>query len=172
MSKELKELMNMLEARRMHPAMRTEEDLASAKEEGRDLHPLVLSPTRNNPSLVYIHPERLLQELEKRGEKLNLLTLEFEKKAAPAPPAPAPAPPEEKKPEEKPEEKPDPIVEDKPEEKPEEKIVEVYTKADLEKMDWETIRKAAKADPKVPGNKSKDWLTENLVGRPKFPLEK
>ncbi|RLI54282.1 MAG: hypothetical protein DRP09_13470 [Candidatus Thorarchaeota archaeon] len=145
MSKQLKAVMEMLAARHMHPAMRQEADIAAARKEGIDLHPLVLAPTRNNPSLTYIHPERMLQELEKRGEFLNLTTLEFEKKAVPEPKK-NPTQPSTAEP------------------------YGTYTESELKKMDWEHIRKVAKADPEIPGNKKKVELIKLLTGRPKFPL--
>jgi len=168
MSEELKALEEMLMIRRLHPAMRSEEDLENARKEAEEkeedftLHPLVLSPTRGNPTLIYIHPLRFLDELKKLGQTLNLQTLQFENitKKAPKPAAP------------KEEEKPAPIIEDKPadDEVPGLKKLDTYTKEELSEMSWEEIRAVAKADPDIPGNKSKDWLTENLVGRPKFPL--
>lgn len=155
MSKKLKEVMEVLEARNLHPAMRPQDLLDKAKSEGNDLHPLVLCPTRNNPILTYIHPERMLQELDKRDEFLNLVTLQFEKKAVKAPePAPAPEP------------TPDPV----PEVIPPEPESAVYTKEELEAMNWEQIRTVAKADKKIPGNKKKVELIRLLTGRPKFPL--
>lgn len=187
MSKILKELMDLLEARNLHPAMRPPELLDKAKNEGNELHPLVLCPTRNNPALIYIHPERLLQELDKRGEFLNMTTLKFEKKPVEEPkpepetkpekelePCPMPDPdlgtiPEEPKPTppgKEPEQTPE------PEPEPEKPIPkETYTAEEVEAMEWDMLRKVAKADPDVPGNKSKDKLKKLLVGRPKFPLE-
>lgn len=163
MSEELKALEEMLEMRHLHTAMRKEEDLELARKEAEeteqenDLHPMVLSPTRSNPALIYVHPQRFLNELEKLGQVLNLQTLQFEnKKTAPAPTPPA-APKEEDKPAD--------------DEVPGLKTLDTYTKEELEIKSKVDLVKIAAIDPDVNTKGVKAELIKKLTGRPKFPLE-
>ncbi len=166
MSEELKALEEMLDIRRLHPAMRSEGGLEiarkEAEEKGEDftLHPLVLSPTRGNPALIYIHPQRFLNELDKLGQVLNLQTLQFENIVKKAP---APTPPPAEVPEEKDETEADKILGLKE--------MDTYTKEELKAMLKDALLKIAGIDPDVNTKGTKAELIVKLTGRPKFPLE-
>lgn len=169
MSKQLKLTMETLEARRLHPAMRRQEDIDAAaadKKNPVELHPLVLYPTQNSHELIYIHPQRLLDELEKRGEFLNLLTMEFEKKAETTQ-EPAPAP--EQAPEVPAEPEKDKAVEAEEQDAPE--PTQVYSETELKEMSKKDLLHIAGIDPDVNTKGVKAELIEKLAGRPKFPLE-
>jgi len=166
MSKRLKSVMELLETRRLHPAMRFEADIEAAANEGVVLHPLVLSPTRNNRDLTYIHPQRLINELDERGEFLNLSTLEFEKKAkAPVEPAKAtttePLTPKETATE---------TTDKTPAEPAKALEMETYTELELKAMLKAKLLHIAGVDPDVNTKGSKAELITKLTGRPKFPL--
>lgn len=166
MSKELKALEEMLEIRHLRTAMRKEDDLETAREEAKEagtecgLHLLVLVPINvTNPELIYVHPQRFLNELDKLGQTLNMQTLQLEDI--------------EETVEETAKEVLD-TVEEKQEESPDlpglDKL-ENYTKKELGEMSKAKLLKIAGIDPDVNTKGVKAELIKKLTGRPKFPLE-
>lgn len=143
--KDFKKLKITMGQRQLHPAKEIETGA------------LKLSAVRNDPSLSYIALEDFVDILEERKFTIDTLTLEIgpaEKTATtPASIDTTPA-----------------NVDTTPASTDTTKI-EVYTKKEVKAMSWTELRSAAKADPDVPGNKTKEFLTEALVGRPKFPQE-
>ena len=185
MSKELKALEEMLTIRRLRTAMRKEDDLETARTEAEeagtdcDLHLLVLVPIDiSNPALIYIHPQRFLNELKELGQTLNLQTLLFkdivEEVADPVPP-PEKEETEKKSAEELASEIEKEVKEPETDEAKDKDIpgldkMETYTKEELEKMSKADLLKIAGPDPDVNTKGNKAELIEKLTGRPKFPL--
>lgn len=112
----------------------------------------VLSRSKTNPELAYIHINDYVKLLAEKGLTINEQTLQIKKTGA----APKDTP--------KKTETAKTPKKDKPTD------TGKYTKAELEAMTYKDLQKVAGADPDIPGNKKKAELVKLLTGRPKFDL--
>ena len=107
------------------------------------------------PGITFISADQLINELAKRGKTINVETLvitdaieeaiEKPKDVVKAPKEPSP---KKKAPKAKPK-------------------VEVWTRKELEEMNYNELRKLASEWPGVHGNKGKEHILEGLTGKPK-----